>query len=88
MCVLKKPLAGIPRVREPSFYKKNCREHFIRSIRILYVKVYWTIHFLGYRQFIKNVLQDVIFEYINGRDVQRKNVVNNVDKSSLWACYI
>jgi len=22
---------------------------------------------------------------INGRDVQRKNVVNNVDKSSLWA---
>ena len=21
----------------------------------------------------------------NGRDVQRKNVVNNVDKSSLWA---
>jgi len=23
--------------------------------------------------------------YINGRDVQRKNVVNNVDKSSLWA---
>jgi len=24
-------------------------------------------------------------EYINGGDVQRKNVVNNVDKSSLWA---
>jgi len=23
--------------------------------------------------------------HINGRDVQRKNVVNNVDKSSLWA---
>ena len=23
--------------------------------------------------------------YINGGDVQRKNVVNNVDKSSLWA---
>jgi len=22
---------------------------------------------------------------INGRDVQRKNVVNNVDKSSVWA---
>jgi len=22
---------------------------------------------------------------INGRDVQRKNVVNNVEKSSLWA---
>jgi len=22
---------------------------------------------------------------INGRDVQRKNVVNNVDRSSLWA---
>jgi len=22
---------------------------------------------------------------INGRDVQRKNVVNNVDKSGLWA---
>ena len=22
--------------------------------------------------------------HINGRDVQRKNVVNNVDKSSLW----
>ena len=22
---------------------------------------------------------------INGRDVQRKNVANNVDKSSLWA---
>ena len=22
---------------------------------------------------------------INGRDVQRKNVVNNVDKSNLWA---
>jgi len=22
---------------------------------------------------------------INGRDLQRKNVVNNVDKSSLWA---
>jgi len=22
---------------------------------------------------------------INGRDVQRKNAVNNVDKSSLWA---
>jgi len=28
----------------------------------------------------------VYFKYnINGRDVQRKNVVNNVDKSSLWA---
>jgi len=25
------------------------------------------------------------FFNINGRDVQRKNVVNNVDKSSLWA---
>jgi len=31
----------------------------------------------------------VLFDYnivnVNGRDVQRKNVVNNVDKSSLWA---
>ena len=27
----------------------------------------------------------VILYYINGGDVQRKNVVNNVDKSSLWA---
>jgi len=26
-----------------------------------------------------------IVNNINGRDVQRKNVVNNVDKSSLWA---
>ena len=26
-----------------------------------------------------------VFTNINGRDVQRKNVVNNVDKSSLWA---
>jgi len=25
------------------------------------------------------------FGNINGGDVQRKNVVNNVDKSSLWA---
>jgi len=25
------------------------------------------------------------FININGRDVQRKNVVNNADKSSLWA---
>jgi len=34
-------------------------------------------------QFIsKAVLQT---DNINGRDVQRKNVVNNVDKSSLWA---
>jgi len=24
-------------------------------------------------------------EYINGRDVQRQNVVNNNDMSSLWA---
>jgi len=26
-----------------------------------------------------------VLKYINGRDVQRKNVVNNVDKLSLWA---
>ena len=30
----------------------------------------------------KAVLQT---DNINGRDVQRKNVVNNVDKSTLWA---
>jgi len=29
--------------------------------------------------------EQVLCEYINGGDVQRKNVVNNVDKSSLWA---
>jgi len=28
---------------------------------------------------------EVLRVNINGRDVQRKNVVNNVDKSSLWA---
>jgi len=28
---------------------------------------------------------DPIIENINGGDVQRQNVVNNVDKSSLWA---
>ena len=28
---------------------------------------------------------DKRFGNINGRDVQRKNVVNTVDKSSLWA---
>jgi len=27
----------------------------------------------------------VVDNSINGRDVQRKNVVNNVDKSSVWA---
>jgi len=27
----------------------------------------------------------ILHSNINGRDVQRKNVVNNVDKSSLWA---
>jgi len=27
----------------------------------------------------------MIISHINGGDVQRKNVVNNVDKSSLWA---
>jgi len=33
----------------------------------------------------KIICKTVHFVYINGRDVQRKNVVNNVDKSSLWA---
>jgi len=28
-----------------------------------------------------------MLENINGRDVQRKNVVNTVDKSSLWALW-
>jgi len=29
--------------------------------------------------------QTMQYRNINGGDVQRKNVVNNVDKSSLWA---
>jgi len=35
---------------------------------------------------ISNCVKDEATIYnINGRDVQRKNVVNKVDKSSLWA---
>jgi len=30
-------------------------------------------------------MSGIKYNNINGRDVQRKNVVNNVDKSSLWA---
>ena len=38
-------------------------------------------------QFKRNakILKVGIQNIINGGDVQRKNVVNNVDKSSLWA---
>jgi len=32
----------------------------------------------------KNITTQYTFN-INGRDVQRNNVVNNMDKSSLWA---
>jgi len=37
--------------------------------------------------FCFNIKQKYVKELtnINGRDVQRKNVVNNVDKSNLWA---
>jgi len=31
------------------------------------------------------VIEGKYNNFINGRDVQRKNVVNNADKSSLWA---
>jgi len=34
---------------------------------------------------LRNSYDKSSFTNINGRDVQRKNVVNNVDKSSLWA---
>ena len=34
---------------------------------------------------IKYIVSDTLWYNINGRDVQRKKVVNNVDKSSLWA---
>jgi len=37
------------------------------------------------RFFNLNTLVLPYYHNINGRDVQRKNVVNNVDKSSLWA---
>jgi len=38
--------------------------------------------FTGTYKFFK---RNISVYNINGRDVQRKNVVNNVDKSSLWA---
>jgi len=33
----------------------------------------------------RNKKMEKLLFNINGRDVQRKNVINNVDKSSLWA---
>jgi len=42
------------------------------------IELYRSIHGIAKHGWTVNVK-------INGGDVQRKNVVNNVDKSSLWA---
>ena len=46
---------------------------------------WWKPHTYSTYQIKLKTKQNLNINNINGRDVQRKNVVNNVDKSSLWA---